>query len=86
MQREQFEAAVVDVYVQLVDIGVAAQHRIDQSLFALDQAADGEPEAVFGQSAHFEQPSLEFVEFVLKVSNVAFHDDVSPAGPSRTAR
>ena len=34
-----------------------------------DQPLDGSPDAVFRQTAHFQQPSLQLFEFLLKMRN-----------------
>ena len=70
VERQQLEAAVVDLDVQLVDGRVAAEHALDQSRVALDQPAHGQPHAVLGQAAHFEQAGLELFELFLKVRDV----------------
>ena len=80
VERQQLEAAVVDLDVQLVDGRVAAEHALDRRHVAVDQAAHGQPQAVLGQSAHFEQAGLELLELLLKVRDVAF---VSCAYPNR---
>ena len=42
LERQQLEAAVVDLDVELIDVAVAGQHLLEQAEVALDQAADGQ--------------------------------------------
>ena len=67
MQRQQREAAVVDLDVQLVDRAVAGQHAVDDRRVALDQALDRRAHVFLGEPAHLEQPRLELLELFLKV-------------------
>ena len=67
VQRQQLEAAAVDLDVQLVDRRVAGEHAVDEGAVALDQPLDRRAHAVLGQAAHFEQPGLELFELFLKV-------------------
>ena len=77
VQRQELEAAAVDLDVQLVDRRVAGQHAVDDGRVALDESADGRADAVLGEAAHFEQPCLELFELFLKVRNDAIgHDSV----------
>ena len=72
VQRQQLEAAVVDLDVQLVDRRVADQHLFDERVVAIDQGAHGRPRPVLGEAAHLEQPCLELFELVLKMRRVTF--------------
>jgi len=74
MQGEQFDATVVDLDVKLVDVGVSPEDPIDDGEVALDDALDRQLQAIFRKAAHLEQPPLQFVEFILKVPGVSFHD------------
>ena len=73
VQRQQLQHAVVDLDVELVDRLVAGQHRFDEAEVALGQALDGMAHALLGQAAHLEQPGPEDLEFLLQVSDEAFH-------------
>jgi hypothetical protein len=73
MEREQLEPAVVDFNVELVDRHVAGDDALDQREIALDQAPDGEADAVLREAAHFEQARLELFELLLEMSNDAFY-------------
>ena len=79
VQRQQREAAVVDLDVQRVERLVAGQHALDQVAVALDEPLDREAHFFFGQAAHFEQPGLELLELFLKVPDDAF-DRFSASG------
>ena len=67
VQREQLEAAVVDLDVQLVDRPVAVEHARDRVGIAPDEAVDRGAHAVLGKTAHLEQPRLQLLELVLKM-------------------
>ena len=56
MQRQQLQAAVVDLDVQLVDRLVAVEHALDELVVALGQSLDGAADALLRQAAHLEQP------------------------------
>jgi hypothetical protein len=71
VERQQLEAAVVDLDVELVDGGIAAEHALNQGSIAVDQAPHREAHAFLGQAAHFEQTGFDMIEFVLKVANMA---------------
>ena len=83
VQREQPEAAVVDLDVQLVDRLVADQHGLDLVEIALGQTVHRSAHALLGEPAHLEQPRREQLELVLEMSCGAFHQLVSP---TRTGR
>ncbi len=76
MERQQLEAAVVDLDVQLVDRLVAGEHALDRDV-ALDEPLDGAAHPFFGQPAHLEQPRLELVELFLEVATDAFHGNLT---------
>ena len=84
VQRQQLEAAVVDLDVQVVDRLVADEHVLDQRRSrASARPRDGLAHALLGQPAHGEQPLLQRFELFLKVSGDAFHDAVSPSRSGR---
>ena len=68
VEREQREAAVVDLDVQPVHRLVAAQHAVDQFAIAIDERLHGEAHLFLGQAAHLEQPGLELLQLLLKVA------------------
>jgi len=72
MQRQQSEAAVVDFDVQLIDWPVAVNHPRDSIRIATDQAVHGSTDAVFSQTAHFEEPSFQLFKIRLKVPSRCF--------------
>ncbi len=39
---------------------------------AIDERAHGQPHAIFGEAAHFEQTRLQLLELFLKVSDMTF--------------
>ena len=90
VQGEQLEAAVVDFDVQAVDRVVADEHAFDQLQVALDEGAYGEPDAVFREATHLEQPGLQDIELVLEMSDVSIHAvypvALSRIGQSRSLR
>ena len=81
VQRQQLEAAAVDLDVQLVDRTVAGEHAVDdsgasRSTRPLDRRAD----AVLGQPAHLEQARLELFQLFLKVRNDTVGHDFNSYG------
>ena len=67
MQRQQREAAFVDLDMEHVERAVARQDACDEVAVAVDQALDGQPDLFLRQPAHFEQTGLELFELRLKV-------------------
>ncbi len=67
VERQQREAAVVDLDVQRVERLVAGEHALDQLAVAVDQALDREAHLLLGQAAHLEQAGLELLELFLKM-------------------
>ena len=72
IERQQREAAAVDLDVQRVERLVAGEHAVDQIAVALDQPLDRQAHLFFGQAAHLEQPRLELFELFLKMPDDAF--------------
>ena len=68
MEREQLEAAVVDLDMKLVDRFVTVEHPVDRRDVPADEALHGRPHALLGQAAHLEQPSLECFELLLEMA------------------
>ena len=74
MERQQPEAAVVNLDVQLIDRLVAEQHLVDERPDrACTRPVKGGAHALLGQPAHFEQPALERFELLAEVGDLAFH-------------
>ena len=71
VQRQQLEAAAVDLDVQLVDRPVAGQHPVDHGGVAFDQPLDRRADPVLGQPAHLEQPRLELFQLLLKMRHAS---------------
>ena len=71
VERQQREAAVVDLDVELVDRLVAAHHLVDERRVPRDQPAHGRAHPLLGQAAHLEQPRLERLELLLEMSYTA---------------
>ena len=68
VQRQQREAAVVDLDVQRVERLVAAQHaRRSSSRSRSTSALDGQAHLFLGEPAHLEQPRLELFELLLEM-------------------
>jgi hypothetical protein len=78
MQRQQLEAAVVDLDVELVDGGVAGEHAFERAGVAPDEAVERRAQALLGQATHLEEPRLELVQFFLEVSHVLLVRHVHP--------
>ena len=72
VERQQREAAVVDLDVQRVQRAVARQHARDEIAIAIDEPLDRQAHLFLGEAAHFEQPRLELLELVLKVPDALF--------------
>ena len=75
VERQQREAAVVDVDVELVQRLVAPHDPIDDHGVAAHEALHGGADALLRKAAHLEQARLEPLELLLEVSD-PFH--VSP--------
>jgi hypothetical protein len=67
MEREQLEAAAVDLDVQLIDRHIAAKYPIHQLTVPLDQGLERRPDPILGKPAHLEQSGLELFQLVLKM-------------------
>ena len=70
VERQQREAAAIELDVEPVQWLVAADHAIDQIAIAVDQPFDCQPHLLFGEAAHLEQPSLQMLELLLKMTDV----------------
>ena len=73
VQRQQLEAAIVDLDVEFVDRLVAVQDPVDHLDVAGRQPVDGRADALFGEATHLEQPALEHFELLLEMSNDTLH-------------
>ena len=83
IERQQREAAVVDLDVERVQRLVAAHHAVDDAVVAVHEALDREADVLLGQAAHLEQPGLALFELLLKVRNDALFDRLHLAEPPR---
>jgi hypothetical protein len=72
VERQQREAAVVDLDVQRVHRLVADEHAIEQVAIAFDQSLDRQAHLLLREPAHFEQPRLELFELLLEMTNTLF--------------
>ncbi len=72
VQRQQREAAVVDLDVQRVQRLVAGERPVDELVVAIHQPLDRDPHLLFGEAAHLEQPGLELLELFLEMPDDAF--------------
>ena len=72
IERQQREAAVVDLDVERVQRTVARQDARDQIAIAVDQPLDREADGFLGEPAHFEQAPLELLELVLEMPDALF--------------
>jgi hypothetical protein len=73
MERQQREAAPIDLDVQPVDRVVSGQDVVDERHVPLDQRLDREADFFLGETAHLEQARLERVELLVKMRGSAFH-------------
>jgi len=73
VQREQLEAAVVDLDVQIIDRLVAIEHPVDHLDVAARQPVHGGADALLGQAAHLEQSALEHFKLLLEVTDDSLH-------------
>jgi hypothetical protein len=67
VQRQQAEAAVVDLDVQLVDRLVAAQHQVDERRVARDEPLDRRAHPLLRQAAHLQEAALQRLELFPEV-------------------
>jgi hypothetical protein len=67
MEGKQLDAPIIDLDVKFVDIGVSAQDPVDKGQVAIDDPLDRQLQAILCEAAHLEQPSLQLIEFFLKV-------------------
>ncbi len=67
IERQQREAALIDLDVQRIDWLVADQHAFDAAAIAGNQTLDGKTHLFFREPTHFEQPRLEMFELLLKM-------------------
>ncbi len=72
VERQQREAAVVDLDVQRVQRTIAGQDARDQVAVAVDQALDREADSFLGEPAHLEKASFELLELVLEMADALF--------------
>ena len=73
VQRQQLEAAVVHLHVQVVDRLVAGDHRVERGEVAVHQAAHRFAHPLLGQAAHRQHPLLERIEVVLEMPKHLLH-------------
>ena len=73
MERQQPEAAVVHLDVQLVDRLVAEEHLLEEGWFARNEALNSRAHTFLGQPAHFEQTPLQCFELLPEVRYWPFH-------------
>jgi hypothetical protein len=73
MEGQQPEAAIINFDVKLIDRLVARQDLVDDGGIALHQPVKGGAHTLFGEAAHFEQPTLERFELLAEVRDLAIH-------------
>ena len=71
-QGQQRETAVINLDVQRVQRLVAGQHAVDVVVVAIHQPFDCDPDLLFGEAAHLEQPGLELLELFLEMPDSLF--------------
>jgi hypothetical protein len=59
--------------VQLIDRFVAEQDLVEERAVAEHQSLDGRAHTLLRQAAHFEQASLQGIEFLVEVRNWSIH-------------
>ena len=83
VQREQLEAAVVDLDVELIDRLIPREDAVHARGVALDERPHRRADAILGEAAHLEQPRLELFQFFLKMTPVTF-PRIRHGRPTRT--
>ena len=73
VERQQLEAAIVQLDVEIVDRLVAGQHGLQRLGVALDDRHDGDAHPFLGQAAHCQQPLLQRLELLLEMPDDSFH-------------
>jgi len=73
MEGQQPEAAIVNFDVKLIDRFVAREDLVDGGRIALHQPVKGGAHTLLGETAHFEQPTLERFELLAEVGDLAIH-------------
>ena len=81
IERQQREAAVVDLDMERVERAVADEHARDEIAVAIDQALDRQSDLLLRQPAHLEQASLELLELLLKMPDALFRRRHQPNLP-----
>ena len=72
VEREQREAAVVDLDVQRVERAVRGQHARNQIAVAIDETFDRQAHLFLGEAAHLEESGLQLFELILKMADALF--------------
>jgi hypothetical protein len=67
LKSEERHGEVFDLDLELVDLVIRLEHRLGESLVALEQRVDGQIEQCFCFLGHVEQPLLEEVELLVKM-------------------
>ena len=73
MQRQEREASLVDLDLQLVDSGISGDDLNQRLVVPLDQPAHRPAQALFGEAAHRQQPSFQFFQFLDEVTALLIH-------------
>jgi len=73
VQRQQPEAAVVHLDVELIDRLVTREDLGEERRVPGDEALDRRAYALLGQAAHLEQPPLQGLEFLPEMRYLSLH-------------
>ena len=73
VQRQQPEAPVVHLDVELVDRLVAEQDLAEERRVPGNQALDRRAHALLGQAAHLQQPALQGLELLTEMRYLSLH-------------
>ena len=86
VQREQLEAAVVDLDVELIDRLIPREDAVHARGVALDERPHRRADAILGEAAHLEQPRLELGELLLEMGNGGCRHDLVVTSRSKDLR
>jgi hypothetical protein len=80
MEGEQFDAGIVDLHIEGIDLVIALDHGGREIRVPLDQCPEGLLDLMLHQRAHPEQHILQLSEFLIEM---ALHRGLLDAYPNR---